>query len=153
MEKTKIYSVLLQEAIEMKFEGNITKTVEFLNNNNCAVSYSTIRTYKNNEVSPPFDKASQILNLLDYPITNEELIKSLELSKKFLEDKLNTKTKYLTTAIRINPTHLKNDLSVEELEELIDIRCRELFGENRSKRIGAYIFKLIEDDLKSSNKI
>lgn len=153
MEKTKIYSVLLQEAIEMKFDGNITKTVEFLNNNNCSVSYSTIRTYKNNEVLPPFDKASQILKLLDYPITTDELIISLELSKKFLEDKLNTKAKYLTTAIRINPTNLKDDLTVSELEDLINTRCIELFGDNKSKRIGAYIFKLIEDDLKSSNKI
>ena len=147
MKKLKLFSIILQEAVEISCDGNYKDALKVLNNNNCSLSYSTIRKYKDNQTLPTFEKAKEIITILKHPIKDNDLLECLAYSRKWLETNDN-KTEYLTTAIRINPNWL--GLSLNELNNLIDIRCKELFSDD-NKKIGAYIYYLIKKDLEEND--
>ena len=147
MTKLKLFSVILQEAVMISCDGNYKYAIKLLNNNNVPLSYTTIRKYKDNQNLPTFEKAKEIIATLKHPISDSDLLECLSYSKKWLDTR-ESKTEYFTTAIRINPSWL--DLSLNELNNLIDIRCKEIFNDE-NKKIGSYIYYLIKKDLEENN--
>ena len=146
MERTKLFSIILKEAVNTNYRGNLSTATQYLNDNSCPIDYSTMRSYVGNYTIPDYTKAEQILTTLGYPITQEELLSSLEYSSKQLFEK-EIEKKYYITSIRINPNKIEEGMSVDDFQSYIQGRCLDIF-DDENKGFGAYIQHLIKKDMK-----
>lgn len=115
----------------------------------------TIRNYRNGSTVPTVQIAREICNLLNIELSDEDLVKSLNLS---LERKLEYALREPVDAIRKQLFIKAEDLDFGDLDlddaqkiELIERRVEELFGLEKTN-FSMYIKKLIEDDIKDTIK-
>jgi len=109
-----------------------------------------ISEYCNAQHTPSLEKARRIMEVLDYPILEEELLLSLENNRQMIKDGAQLGRVYdinreLHTTIRIKLKKLLPECSPEENERYLRDRVMQLFGKEKS--LSDYIQWLISKDL------
>ena len=112
------------------------------------INFRRISDYKNGLHTPSYDKAKKILSILEYDISEQELLDALNENKESIKDQkkyLSSESKEIRRTIRIKLKRLIPGVEPEEAERYLLTRIEELFGNN--KEISNYIQSLIAKDL------
>lgn len=117
------------------------------------ISDKRISEYCNALHTPSYEKARQLLDVLDYPLSDQELLESLRRNRELIREGSAMGGSYdpnreLHTTIRIKLRKLVPGQSAEENERYLHERVLELFG--REKSLSDYIQWLIAKDLSES---
>ena len=114
-------------------------------NDGYEISYPSLVSYKNFNALPTFDRARNILNHYNYPLSDSELAEMLDYSRQELKEYRMDNSKIYQRGIRLSPSFFDDELSVQGLERLIERRAIEV--DPASGNINQYISKLIKEDL------
>ena len=112
------------------------------------INFRRISDYKNGNYTPSYVKAKQMLNVLDYEISEEELMDALQENRESIKDQeeyLNSESKEIRTTIRIKLKRLIPDTGPEEAERYLQERITELYGDET--KLSNYVQSLIAKDL------
>jgi len=112
------------------------------------ITYKRISDYSNGVHTPSFEKARVMLNVLEYPIEDEELIQSLKLNKELIKEEaeyMTSGSKEVRRTIRIKLKRLLPGQTPEETERFLWQRISDLCGDE--KQLSLYIQGLISKDL------
>lgn len=146
-----IFRDILQTAME-EYGVTTRKLEEILVSRGVTnINFRRISEYKNGKFTPTYEKAKQILDALDYPITEEELLESLERNReeiKIEEEYTSIKQKELIVSARIKYNRLLPDIEPEQAERFLLERVRQVQG-SEEKNFSNYIQMLIAKDLKN----
>ena len=123
-------------------EMSLRKVHQLLND---TISYPALSSYKNFNTVPPLDRARAILNVFNYPISDDELLEILAYSKKELKEYNEDDDKLYRKSIRIVPSDIQANLTRQALEQIITSRVLDVDPENGN--INKYITELIKKDL------
>jgi len=132
------YGVGVRKFEEILIENGITD-----------INFRRISDYKNGNHTPTYDRAKQMLNVLEYDISEEELLDALKENRENIkeqEEYLNSESKEIRRTIRIKLKRLIPGVEPEEAERFLTERIEELFGEGN--QISNYIQSLISKDLR-----
>ena len=128
---------------------SLTKASQYLEEKGINVPYSSLAAYKAFTSVPEYDRAVEILNGFDYPISSEELLEVIQYSKSELKDYKTDTRQYLNKGLRLNPKQFQEDMTADELERILEVRMNEIGEPN----LNSYISKLIKNDLVSEGLI
>jgi hypothetical protein len=120
---------------------------ESLKQNGSSITYTSLSAYKTGTVIPPFEKASEILKVFGYEMSQDDLTSVLSYSRQELKNyKDETGTSH-SQGIRILPSIFGEEYSSAQIMSRVDQRVNEGgFG-----NINNYINHLIKKDLVENN--
>ena len=128
---------------------NLRQAEAYLSEKGVNIPYPSLAAYKKFTSVPEYDRALEILNGFDYPISNEELRNVIQYSKSQLKEYKLDSRQYLNKGIRLTPKQFDEDMTTDELERIIELRMQELNEPN----LNSYISKLIKKDLTDSGLV
>ena len=111
------------------------------------ISYPAFASYVNFRSVPNFERASLILDVLNYEISADDLVKVLDYSKKELK-KMQTDKKEVYFGMRINPKMISDTCTASQLEMAMRTRAEEVC--NGKSNLNQYVIYLIKEDLKKN---
>lgn len=145
------YSILLGRVMSDYGVGSV-RLEEILKEHGIGnISFRRISEYLRNVSTPPFDKARAIMDVLDFPINDEELRASLAFNRELIreekEDEEYTRgySKYIKTKIRLKNIEVRKGSVSTQTEKILKDRIVQLYGNENN--LSAYIEQLIREDL------
>ncbi len=147
------FSYILYDAMSREGVGGRDLERLLVDNGVTDISYKRISEYINGEHTPSFEKARNILRVLNEPIDDEALIHSLDCNRRMIRESRMYYTpaeseNELHTSIRIKLGKLLPGNFPQENERYLRERIVELFGKERS--MSDYIQWLIAKDLQEN---
>lgn len=138
---------ILRELI-IKKDLNTNKASKFFKENGINVTRSDISTYINCNTIPREFRAKEMLKVLGYEISDEELKESLALSQVVKKNQTYGNSRYLWTGIRIPLTKLSDtEKNLAKIQSMLNQRMSEVNTIIGGKGISAYIATLIKADI------
>lgn len=142
------FSILLRQLMESE-NMKLKDLYEKLQGAGAQISYPTLSTYRKGNSVPSFRKAKQIVQLFDYPISDEELQDDLLFSKEVLHDQREENPDYIQRSVRIKPELF--GMNADSLQLVLRQRITDLYGDEGN--LNRYFNDLIKNDLVSSGFI
>ena len=141
------FSSILTYAMDQYMVGG-TRLSEILKDRGLDISKKRISDYMNSVRTPSFEKARAMLNVLEYPISDEQLIDALDKNRKFIKEEAYfvSDSRETIKSVRLKFKNILPELYPEETSTLLDERIEMLFGDK--KAFSSYIQKLIGKDLR-----
>ena len=113
------------------------------------IKYKRISEYRNGHFTPSYEKARLMLDALEFPISDEDLIRALDLNRSLIKEEQSyyvTDSKELRLSVRLKYRNILREYTPEETELFLRQRIADLFGDDKYK--SQYIERLIAKDLK-----
>ena len=147
----KVFSDILKDTIEDNEISSYRNFERLLSEKGITdIKFRRIAEYCNGYTVPSFEKAKNMLNVLDYEISDEDLTSLLSKSReKAKEVKANfgyIQKGKIQKSVFLTYKNLISGFEIDEAESILNDRIEELFGDKT--RFSAYVNSLIRKDLK-----
>ena len=120
---------------------------EYLKKKNVFISEKRISEYRNRTTNISYPRAREMLNAINYKVSEQELIQSIEENENIIKSMNYQNETYLKSGIRINlRSLLDNENQPEKVKVILEERIEYLFGKSKGK-LNTYIGNLIKKDL------
>lgn len=143
------FSEVLKEAME--YTGNDNKSLERLLKKNGInnIDFRRISEYMNGQFTPPYAKAKNIMDVLEYSMSEKELVDSLEANKAYIKGLnayKNDKNPEYRISLRLKLRKILPKKEPEYVQFMLEKRIIELYGQEG--KLSIYIHDLIATDLR-----
>ena len=112
------------------------------------ISYKRVSDYRRGLHIPAFERAKAMMEALDIPITDEQLLTALkndkERRKRDVRNQI-TDNVFFKSAVRFKPGELLDGCDEDTALEILHARMKELYGSD--SQFSAYVTELIRKDL------
>lgn len=115
------------------------------------ITFRRISEYLRNVSTPPFDKARAIMDVMGFPINDEELKESLDFNRELIreeredEEFMRGYSKYIKAKIRLKNIEVRKGDTPTQTERVLKDRIAQLYGNENN--LSVYIEQLIREDL------
>ena len=143
------FSGILTEAMQSSGVGGRKLEAILKENGIDDISYKRISDYANGIHTPSFEKARDMLRVLEYSIDDESLLEALKQNREIIKqesDYVLSGSKEIRRTVRIKLKKLLPEKEPEQTEQYLWNRIADLYGDE--KQISLYIQELISKDLK-----
>ena len=143
------FSGILTEAMQSSGVGGRKLEAILKENGIDDISYKRISDYANGIHTPSFEKARDMLRVLEYSIDDESLLEALKQNREIIKqesDYVLSGSKEIRRTVRIKLKKLLPEKEPAQTEQYLWNRIADLYGDE--KQISLYIQELISKDLK-----
>lgn len=127
---------------------NVRSFTKFLNEKGINVSPQRVSDYRNCSATPSYERARQILDALEYSMSEKDLIDSLKQNKDIYKSYEYKREDFLKASVSLKLKAIFPDKDVMETKRIVLDRIKELYGENGS--FNTYLTDLVINDLHHS---
>lgn len=149
------YTITFSGLLAQLMSGNGISTIKelhhYLQSKGFHISYPALAAYGAFTSVPSFEKAKEILSLLGYTLSGDELSEILSYSRSELRLNKKDSQSSFSMGLRIPPKYIDENMTVDQLAMALQLRAKDLYQD--SGNITLYISGLIKKDLIESGYI